>query len=309
MMVTVFNVMALMGAASASIAAEINLGDCKLSNTQGNNAISSTCHVIDASGVTVTDLQAEVNELRMLVQELRNKLVPPPPMTPPSQPPMLPPQSPPPPLPPPKSLTCEQDGDWQYLFEIEDDDSLQDMPWDQPSIATGFSNPNAYYYGNTFLESLALDTVELCFGHKANDRCEMNCRPLNDGKIGPYITLGGGPSDLSTDFKRMVGCFTGQCASNAYGEGFFWYCSSADTMLCGSRIWQFTSTYDAGSWSIMHQPEGYSNGVGGHNTLVHFWGSGFSLNNCNNEVGYGCWGDPGFGAVTPSIYQIRYKLA
>ena len=99
---------ALMGAASASIAAEINLGDCKLSSTQGKKAISSTCHMVDASGVNVTELQAEVKELRMLVQELSAKLVPPPPMVPPSQPPMAPPQSPPPPLPPQSRLLANK---------------------------------------------------------------------------------------------------------------------------------------------------------------------------------------------------------
>jgi hypothetical protein len=184
------------------------------------------------------------------------------------------------------------------------------MPWKASEIAPGFKTANAYYRGNAYVEGVAGltesgKTLQVCFGTKSGSTCNMQCQSLSSGKVGSYITGGNGPKDLSTDWKKLIGCSVGQCNSNAYNDGFFWYCPAADRATCGSQVFKYSSSYSTGSWNT-HSPA-YSNGFGAHNQPVHWWGSGFGLNTCNKEVGFGCWGDGGFGVAEPNVYQVRYQ--
>ena len=66
-----------------------------------------------------------------------------PPTTPPAPPLLPPPPSPPPPLPPAPTLTCPRAPGYHYLFELEDDRSVDDMPDDVSAIAAGKRTPRS----------------------------------------------------------------------------------------------------------------------------------------------------------------------
>jgi len=325
-------VIGLIGA-HAQDPATLKLGACTVQEVmvQGMNTLNVSCPLAtpgggsggSSGGAGNTELWAAVNELvaenlalKRRLSALENSVALPPSAPLPPTPP-VPPSQPLPPSFPGEVRTCPHEAGWNYLYELEDDPTVDDAPDAASTIATGFSTTNAYYVGNAVLDQIPDSAiVEVCAGTGGRgSTCSLDCHELNKGVIGNYITNGGGPSGLTSNFKRMVACFTGQCAYNGYTSGFFWYCPAASASICGSSVWQWSIQYATGSWAVGGSPA-YSNGVGGHvmnsyHGVVHVWGSGYTLNKVHlQEVGFmppdaGCINNG--CSVSPSVWQLRWK--
>ena len=177
-------------------------------------------------------------------------------------------------------MKCEQESGWDYLFELEDSASANDFTAD---LAAGFKSPHAYYRGNDFLEQHEFDEVQFCAG-VSSEICSMNCLPLHEAQIGHGITSGAyNPVGLSTNFKKLVACFTGQCKGNAYDSGFFWECNSVSCDLRKDPYnWANDWSDSQSSWNVPGSSSSYTSGIGPHGCAgskcpVHVWGSGLTL--------------------------------
>jgi len=220
------------------------------------------------------------------------------------------PPSPPPPAQP--SITCTHHPMWDYLMEVEDDKSKDDMPA-LSEIADGYSNANAYYKGNAFLESANLGLVELCAGVKnsGGDSCQIDCVRLKETHLGAGIKSGAyAPKGITSQYKKMIACFTGQCPGNAYSSGFFWVCPKGDDCDTRPYGWASFASTSPSSWNVPGERTDYISGWGPHSCsgaiCMHNWGSGLTLrvgttdNIASNAAG-------AVHGKTLDLWQIRYK--
>lgn len=168
-----------------------------------------------------------------------------------------------------KNAKCQPHHGYNYIFQLEDDRSVMDMPADRSAAKAGFTTDNAYYMGNTELNALDISSAEVCVGKQSN--CQMTCYPISteywggDGTDYAHIT------DLATPLKKMVGCFAGLCPCyssemcNAYSGHWFYQCTK-DKSQCGIQ------------WYATHA----GMKIGGHPAnggpvAWHSWGSGVTL--------------------------------
>ena len=214
-------------------------------------------------------------------------------------------------------MTCPHNGNYRYLYELEDDRSVDDVPNTPEEIASGFSTSNAYYIGNTALNALNFLRVEICAGVKSGDgTCNMDCHELRVVDIGGQITDASWtatkiPSDTSipSNFKKMIACFTGQCAGDSYGGNsgdassnkWFWHCNGDD--VCSTKLWGMTPAGTA--WGNNAKT---ASSIGGHTdhggkVAWHVWGSGVTMR-LTADCEMGAWSSCASG---PSVFQIRYK--
>ena len=80
-----------------------------------------------------------------------------------------------------------EDG-WEVVFELEDDNAVDDVPNDHDSIIKGYQRKNAYFVGFEKLKSLAYDKAQFCLGYRAtSDQCpRVKCYMLKDQWIANY---------------------------------------------------------------------------------------------------------------------------
>ena len=85
-----------------------------------------------------------------------------------------------------QSLTCQHTNDWHYVYEVEDCPSTVDLPTNDNAVAAGFSNPNAYYIGNSALNQIGhIKEAEVCFGKKST--CGFTCMPIKAENVGEAL--------------------------------------------------------------------------------------------------------------------------
>ena len=205
---------------------------------------------------------------------------------------------------------------WTDLFELEDDKSVDDLT-SASNMANGFQTPNAYYHGNALLEALPITKAQLCAGARNNGACEVNCIDITPAEVGYGITSGTySPSGLSTNYKKMIACMTGQCTGDAYSSGFFFECKAGNS-YCDTRFapykWSSSWTTDQG-WSVPgagSSVSDYISAMGPHgcdaSCSPHTWGSGLTLRTGTTEN----LATNSPGAVLGSnfdLWHLRYKL-
>ena len=320
----------------------------------GRDAVNSTCPFVDQmsggpdSGgsralheleAAVGLLVAENAQLKARLDALENSVeLPPSPPQPPS-PPL-------PPWPPNTGLYCAWEESWEYVFELEDWDHLDDVPDAAEVIANGFRNDHAYYRGNVFLNSQDIGAAEICLGYRdtgcrdacgANPcpgggceaymacveqcQCHFDCHELTDAWAGDGITrpnpstLSGPQSwpvhnELDTRLKKILGCFTGQCRSTSAGDGDV--IGSIITPPSGHKpfsSWQ-AGTFPTQWWAEAgHTTKIAPNVDSGYTEMAwHAWGYGQSLwVSEGREIGR--YSGRGCGVPCPEaeLFRIRYK--
>ena len=209
-------------------------------------------------------------------------------------------------------IVCPRAPGYSYLFELEDDRSVDDVPDDISAIASGFYTHNAYYIGNDKLNELQFLTVEICAGTKsAAGDCSVECHQIRPAEVGRQLTgtwaSGTVPSKdaIPNDFKRMIACFTGQCPGDSYNG------NSGDT---SSNMWFWKcdgdSSCNTNSWgSVAGTPWGSDDGkIGGHTDSLgkvawHTWGGGVTMR-YRPDCEIGAWSSCPGG---PNVFQIRYQ--
>ena len=58
---------------------------------------------------------------------------------------------------------------WTYLFELEDDPTIDDMPASPSSIGVGYANANSYFLGNSALNAVTSTSFQVCAGDRNGD--------------------------------------------------------------------------------------------------------------------------------------------
>jgi hypothetical protein len=211
-------------------------------------------------------------------------------------------------------LHCEHNSEWEYIMEVEDDVTVNDIPDSPIAIGNGYNNKNAYYIGNKALNALNIVEAEVCFAKKTTSNgkfCGANCMPLEHKNVGGALKKNKFPhvESLESGFKKMIACFTGQCppvsGQDSYSRGFYYECHDA-SCRCSDR--GFNNGYGGQPWSIPHSGA-YTCGVGPHNANfpMHFWASGVTMCNSASQGNYeiGGWSNCNHGKF--NTMQIRVK--
>jgi len=210
-------------------------------------------------------------------------------------------------------LHCEHNTAWEYVMEVEDDVTTDDIPDSPIAIANGYRNEHAYYVGNTELNDMNIVEAEVCFGKRTTGSgkfCNMMCMPLKQENVGSGLTNNNFPhvQSLESGLKKMIACFSGQCGpvagQDAYSLGSF-YTGKTEAERCSNR--GFNNGYSGAPWGIPGE-SAYTCIVGPHNSHhpVHFWASGHTMcNNPNSNYEIGGWSNCNHGSV--NTMQIRVK--
>ena len=216
------------------------------------------------------------------------------------------------------ATSCTNADGFEYIFVLEDDVDANDLPDDRGAIAAGFSNANAYYIGNTYLNALDLSgsVVELCFGVKSG--CQISCELLTADMAGLQITdnkvvwPGATPAD---NLKKVIAGLTGQSA--APQEGSSWLVCGDPSTFSQCPAWVSVQGTWGGTWSNCGGPaSSYTRGISAHtntnsmDAAWHMWGCGITLWNSNSVAPVNkelsMWTKSQAG---PNVMQIRYKKA
>jgi hypothetical protein len=204
-------------------------------------------------------------------------------------------------------MACPESAGWNTIMHIEDDPTQMDMPKTAGLIGAGFDNANAQYIGNSALNALSFSQAEICFGKKS--QCSsINCMPITAQNVGAGITQGHytAINGLNSDFKKLLGCFTGQCPpdnGDSYSNGFFFECHDAS---CRCSDFGFNSAFSGQPWSVPGSGA-YTCGVGPHASSypVHFWGSGYTM--CTGQGNYevGGWSNCNHGTIDSMYIRVK----
>jgi len=229
--------------------------------------------------------------------------------TPPTTPPPTPPSTPPPPLqPPPLSLTCPQEAGWAYVYELEDDNGVNDFPSTNDGVAAGFSTTNAYYIGNAALDSLIANTgavASFCSGNSAasDGNCDLDCVEFDSSYVteSSITTLGGGSGipdswkSLSTSFKKMLACMTGQCQDSTLSTMAIFNCDGTSIKTSMDKTFNGGVSYTCRVDLRMNTAS----------EMFHFYGCGLTMYRSNNNLGMeSCC----VSCKTRDVFQVRYRL-
>lgn len=211
---------------------------------------------------------------------------------------------------------CDHEDGWEYILDYGDDRSKNDIPDDESTIAEGFSNENAYYIGNEKLEKLELQEVEVC-ALVSSKSCNRNCFTLTNGKGAandwvqanniPSNCFSGG-SDLTSDLKKVIGVFSGQCI----GTGHF-----AFLHVPNDSFAKFSDELSGVAWQCGGYRRFYTTGNWGNSWRGwHAEGWGLTLSLKNNEYMPGDSFEFGWhsnhcgwaGSADVDVFQIRAKV-
>ena len=102
-----------------------------------------------------------------------------------------------------------EDG-WKVVFELEDDNNVDDVPDDPDVVSAGFKTTNAFFVGNQKLKSMTYTKTQLCAGYRAStDGCpRVKCYDLEDSHLGPF-NANVNAFGFSKPMSKAIACFAG----------------------------------------------------------------------------------------------------
>ena len=104
------------------------------------------------------------------------------------------------------------------VFELEDDNNVDDVPDDPNVVFKGFKTKNAYFVGAQKLKSMTYTKAQFCGGYRATtDGCpRVKCYDLQDSWISatPYGNFPTWPANINgigfpKDMSKVITCFAG----------------------------------------------------------------------------------------------------
>ena len=213
---------------------------------------------------------------------------------------------------------------YKVVFELEDDNNVDDVPNDYRDIQKGFKRKNAFFWGVEAVNkldpvvpsSLSRDPynagslqgrVELCAGYRGKDGCpRVNCHGVCAGCISrakggsktPYGGMFG--SELSTFnsiYGKILGCWVGAGKCGTFFRGDFCrvkfpggYAADPAPILPGGRGIAAPGDpplhFGCGEWGNHPNARCTNGNIHGYgNSGFHFTGEGLTANYAsNNEV-------------------------
>ena len=120
-----------------------------------------------------------------------------------------------------------EDG-WKVVFELEDDNSVDDVPDDPNTVFAGFKRKNAFFVGAQKLKSMTFNTAQFCAGYRAtSDGCpRVKCYNLEESWTndpGYAYTKNINDIGFSKSMMKAITCFAGGGAPDCSGfvkQGF-----------------------------------------------------------------------------------------
>ena len=107
---------------------------------------------------------------------------------------------------------------WKVVFELEDDNNVDDVPDDPNVVLVGFKTKNSYFVGAQKLKTMTYTKAQLCAGYRSNtDGCpRVKCYELQDSWTAatPFGILPTWPANINDvgfpkDMSKAITCFAG----------------------------------------------------------------------------------------------------
>ena len=105
------------------------------------------------------------------------------------------------------------------MLDYIDDDAIDDVPDDGPSIAAGFRRGWSHYVGNAELNSLSIASAEMCLQRTWDataGACATNCVPIADSD---FTYTGSELDALNSGVKKVIAAMSGQVDYGATVDG------------------------------------------------------------------------------------------
>jgi hypothetical protein len=114
-----------------------------------------------------------------------------------------------------------EDGSWTVVFELEDDNTIDDIPNDGNQVLNalgtgkGFKTANAYFIGRDALNAIDYSETQICGGYRANDGCpRVKCYTLEESWVRAGFPANVNSHGFTKDMSKAIACIAGEQASS-----------------------------------------------------------------------------------------------
>lgn len=176
---------------------------------------------------------------------------------------------------------CDVEGGWTRVFQLYDDNNVDDLPDGVTAMAAGFSRDNAFFIGNTALNALAFDDARWCM----SDGVSTACFPITDADWGYRLSDVDG---LVGGQRRVIAALSGQINDGRTEDGangdFYATKTGQPVPMCPTYTGTFDSNGQIRQWQ--HSDADW-----------HTWGYGLSLYK-NGANAHGPYNELAWGSET-----------